>query len=861
MQEFEGCNRFRPGMNVIQNEPEELAPSAELAPSPPLLRTLVACDLVESTALTQQLGDRSIADFMHQLDRQARDLLQRYGGTEIDKTDGFLLMFERPIPAVAFALEFQRMLHNLSLTEFLPLKARIGIHVGDVVLWRNSTSDVARGAKPVEVEGLVKPVAARLMNLALPGQILMSGVARALALRAQDELTTEFPPEWRMHGRYMFKGVAEPVPVFEVGEGGIAPLRSPAYSSKAFREVPWWRRPALLVLEAVVLLAAIAVPAWVFLRSPPVIAFAERDWVVVGSLKNLTDEHRFDEAVDSAFRLGLEQSRFVNVLSDLKVRDSVSRMQRDPDSTSVDRAIGSEVALRDGARALILPTVAEAGHKVRISAEVIDPNTQTTIYTESAEGVGVDSVLASVDQINERLRAHLGEALASVTKDSLPLEKVATKNLDALRAYSLGQRAYNDGRYAQSIEFYRQALQLDSGFAIARAHLARSYLMVDRREEALKELDTAMTQRARLGPRDALYVEAWRLTMGGPPRQAVDKLELLAKLYPDFFTAQSLFAYFAFDYANRFDDSVIAAAQQANSPRNAHPMPTQMLLGMLLLCNEKYDRAIEMFVGLEQQTGTKHYATALPYAAKREFDKADAALENSAHSDSPSADLGRFIPRIALAVDRGQNDKAFGLLAAAERLAAEQDPREALRYFGIRLALYSLLDSQRLKAEDIAEYARRANAALERNELSYRADQQFQVLLAAYLAARHGDKPLAEKLLRGVNAEITGEDFPVPADMLAIARAELQLANDDADAAIASLRQGANGRELYLNHAASFEAYTRKGDSAAARDEARWLATHRGRAYAETNMNSMLMPLNAGWSEIAQRTLDRAAKN
>ena len=237
-------------MNAIQNEPEGLAPSAELAPSPPLLRTLVACDLVESTALTEQLGDRSVADFMHQLDRQARDLVERHHGIEIDKTDGFLLMFDRPVQGIAFALDYQRLLHDLSLSEFLPLKARIGIHVGDVVLWRNAPSDVARGAKPVEVEGLVKPVAARLMGLALPGQILMSGVARALALRAQDELKTEFPPEWRMHGRYVFKGVAEPVPVFEIGETGIAPLRSPAYSSKAFREVPWYRRPGTMVVPA-----------------------------------------------------------------------------------------------------------------------------------------------------------------------------------------------------------------------------------------------------------------------------------------------------------------------------------------------------------------------------------------------------------------------------------------------------------------------------------------------------------------------------------------------------------------------------------------------------------------------------------
>src|SRR3954467_52581 len=128
-------------MNAIQNETSELVPAEDLAPSPPLLRTLVACDLVESTKLTEQLGDRSIADFMHLLDRQVRDLLARHGGLEIDKTDGFLLMFERPVQAIGFALDYQRLLHDLSLAEFLPLKARVGIHVGDVVLWRNAAND------------------------------------------------------------------------------------------------------------------------------------------------------------------------------------------------------------------------------------------------------------------------------------------------------------------------------------------------------------------------------------------------------------------------------------------------------------------------------------------------------------------------------------------------------------------------------------------------------------------------------------------------------------------------------------------------------------------------------------------------
>jgi putative peptide modification system cyclase len=320
--------------NGGQNKPESL------------LRAIAVCDLVDSTALIEQLGDRKGAEFMQQLDRFSRDLLQRHRGREIDKTDGFLLLFDRPIQAVAFAIEYQRLLRRLGEMEFLPLKARIGIHVGDVLLWDNRSDDVARGAKPVEVEGLAKPVAARLMHLALPGQILMSGIAESLAMRAQGELESEHDIEWVEHGHYRFKGVPEPLAVFEVGERGVAPMMAPAQNGKAYRDVPWWRRRTALVIEAVLLVAVLLPLAYFSLRGPDAIAFGKRDWIVVGDMTNQTGESILNDSLQTAFRIGLEQSQYVNVVSDLKVRNTLALMQRDADNTHVDRIIGSEVAIQ-----------------------------------------------------------------------------------------------------------------------------------------------------------------------------------------------------------------------------------------------------------------------------------------------------------------------------------------------------------------------------------------------------------------------------------------------------------------------------------------------------------------------------------
>src|SRR5262249_11362587 len=152
----------------------------------------------------------------------------------------------------------------------------------------------------------------------------------------------------------------------------------------------------------------------------------------------------------------------------------------------------------------------------------------------------------------------LGEALATVSSDSQPLEKVATKNLDALRAYSLGLNAYNESRMDEATQMFRQALKLDPEFALARVSIARILTNVGQNAEAIREPDAALVSHDRLQPRDALYVEALRATFGAP-KPALAKWKLLARLYPDFFPGLGASAYFLWeqgnDYAAAIDDA------------------------------------------------------------------------------------------------------------------------------------------------------------------------------------------------------------------------------------------------------------------------------------------------------------------
>ncbi len=199
------------------------------------LKTLLLTDLVGSTALVDTLGDERAAVVFSRHDHLARDLFVMHEGTEIDKTDGFLILFDRPIDAALCALEMHDELAKLSGELGVSLTVRAGIHLGEVVLRRNRPEFVARGAKPIEVEGLAKPTAARIMSLAAGTQTLMTRTAFDLARRAAvGHASVPDDIEWIEHGPYQFKGIAEPQSVCEVGRRDRAPLTAPQDSEKAW---------------------------------------------------------------------------------------------------------------------------------------------------------------------------------------------------------------------------------------------------------------------------------------------------------------------------------------------------------------------------------------------------------------------------------------------------------------------------------------------------------------------------------------------------------------------------------------------------------------------------------------------------
>ncbi|HEX4953668.1 MAG TPA: tetratricopeptide repeat protein [Thermoanaerobaculia bacterium] len=210
------------------------------------LMVLLFTDVVGSVDKKSRLGVAAYSRLISRHDALFRQSLAPCPDAEINKDtgDGFLAHFERVDSAVGAALRFVQALRAESWG-LEPLEVRVGLHSGQVEVLPDE------GGAPPKLVGLPVDLAARIMGLALPGQILVS---RNVFDDARQYLR-EHPPapglaaghalEWRAHGSYLFKGQDEPLPVFEVGAAGLAPLSPPPDSEKARRDVPPGEEPTL----------------------------------------------------------------------------------------------------------------------------------------------------------------------------------------------------------------------------------------------------------------------------------------------------------------------------------------------------------------------------------------------------------------------------------------------------------------------------------------------------------------------------------------------------------------------------------------------------------------------------------------
>jgi len=173
---------------------------------------IVLLDIIGSTAFVQRAGDAKAAMVFQVHDRSVRDLITRFNGQEIDRSDGFLIYFETIQDAVNFGLYYQ-----INVPERTKLNCRVGIHWSSIVVVHQDAKYIQGGAKRLELEGVGKNIAARTMSICGKGQVLLSKEAMDEFKKQGVNSNTPKSTRYSFIGAYKFKGVKQYIGIYAIG--------------------------------------------------------------------------------------------------------------------------------------------------------------------------------------------------------------------------------------------------------------------------------------------------------------------------------------------------------------------------------------------------------------------------------------------------------------------------------------------------------------------------------------------------------------------------------------------------------------------------------------------------------------------
>ena len=264
-------------------------------------------------------------------------------------------------------------------------------------------------------------------------------------------------------------------------------------------------------------------------RSKPL---TEKDTIVLSDFQNTTGEAVFDDVLKQALAVDLDQSPFLNILSDRRAQQTLRLMGRG-DNSVMTAELTREVCVRSESKAMLSGSIDSMGSQYVIGLTATECSSGESLAREQVRADRKEDVLKSLDKAASGMRSKLGESLVSIQKSDLPVEQVTTKSLEALKGYSLGMKLKSANHDQEAIPYFKEAVNLDPAFASAYAGLAISYTNLGEQERGGEYAARAFRLSDRVSERERYRIAAnYYGFVLGRLDQAARNCELLASSYP-----------------------------------------------------------------------------------------------------------------------------------------------------------------------------------------------------------------------------------------------------------------------------------------------------------------------------------------
>jgi tetratricopeptide (TPR) repeat protein/predicted Ser/Thr protein kinase len=578
----------------------------------------------------------------------------------------------------------------------------------------------------------------------------------------------------------------------------------------------------LLVLAAVVVIAAL-VAGGLYFHSRQSNKLTAKDLIVLADFENKTGDAVFDDTLKQALAIQLEQSPFLNILSDQKVSQTLKLMSRKP-GDRITQEMAVEICQRTGSKALLAGSIASLGSHYLIALKALNCGTGDSLGSAEEEAESREKVLTSLSEVASLLRGKLGESLASLQKYDKPLHEATTSSIEALQAYTQANRVWDEKGDQEALPYYKHAVELDPNFALARAELGLVCSNLGQTDLASENLTKAYDLRNRVSERERFSIEStYYLIATGELDKAVQVFTQDLQAYPNDEYAH-LNLSIAFMALGQYDKAAVELQEDVR----LHPRDTSYLFSLagVYLALNRLDEAGILYEQLQgPMGGNPYFNRAMYYLAFLRGDAAGMLQHFNSTMGKPGEEDTMLVMQSATEAYYGRLSKALEFSLRAVDSARKSEAKE----MAARWQAYSALFEVELGNTALARQLIAAAVAL--------APGRNVRVLAALALARTGDAAQAQRLADGLNRELP-RDLMIQGYVLPTVRAMLALKRGDGKRALELLKTASEyelaqppafslSTPLYPTYVRG-QAYLRVGQGNQAAAEFQKIIDHRG---------------------------------
>jgi serine/threonine protein kinase/tetratricopeptide (TPR) repeat protein len=276
--------------------------------------------------------------------------------------------------------------------------------------------------------------------------------------------------------------------------------------------------------------------------APRAATLTDTDTILLADFTNSTNDPVFDDTLRQGLAVQLQQSPFLSIISDERIRTTLPLMNQSPDAR-LTADVARVVCVRTGGAAVLQGSIAALGSQYVLGLRATNCSTGDILADEQAQASRKEDVLSTLSQMATRFRTRVGESLATIERYSTLLEQGTTPSIEALQAYSVGFKAALAGSSVRALAHFQRAVAIDPDFALAHAHIGFRYGGMGESALARPSLLKAYQLRNRASDVERFYIETlYDRDFTGNLERERRTLETWAESYPRDATPHTLSA-------------------------------------------------------------------------------------------------------------------------------------------------------------------------------------------------------------------------------------------------------------------------------------------------------------------------------